>query len=158
MPSNSTGFVLDAIVSGSTEFHVPTDQTATVLPVHTATFCRTNFLSTSYRITGRDIPARSPESAAIKPRDTTGELDVWNAPLPPLLRAIYAHYAQINITWDELEHQNAGMKQCSDEQHRVQTSFVCSQQGVFQVPSSLTCDYFCLASFPKVFFVDVFAR
>lgn len=111
--------------------------------------------SASRRIAGSYIFAHHREATATEPRDTIGELEVCNALFLFDMQAPWARYAPINITWDQLEHQNGARKRSFDEQPYqldiksarlvnncfIQTIFIAYQQGVNQVPPSLSCDF-----------------
>lgn len=72
MLSNSIGSATDAKVSKIAKPHIIVKQPVPIPSIHTATYCNTNFLSSSRRMAGSDIPARIREDAVMKPQNTIG--------------------------------------------------------------------------------------
>lgn len=102
-PSSLTGSATNLNVYAIAESGILNDQLAPVPLIHTATSCRTNLLPLPRRISGSDIPMCHRGAAAMEPWDTLAEPVVPNAPLPPDLHAIWACYARIIVTGDQLK-------------------------------------------------------
>lgn len=100
------------------------------------------------------------------------EAGFYNAILLPNLYAAWTRYAPFNVARVLLKLQIAAKEQSSDGQlfsldiekvrlsnnRCVQTSFVVSEQSVFQVPSFVRCDHFGIESCLKVLLDDFLAR
>lgn len=108
----------------------------------------------------------------MNPQLPIGRPNVLNAPSPSVMYAAGAHYPRVNIRWNMLEEQISTKEQSSKEQSyrlhvkcgrnlnnlQVWSALVANQQDLSQVPSAVACDFFVVASYFKVRFVDALAQ
>lgn len=140
--------------------------------IHTVTSRRTNLLSSTFRITGSDIPIRCEKAAAMKLHFPIGDSDVQKISLPFDIHAALARFPSFNFTRDMLEIHAVIKKQSSskllfwlDIKHVriansgcVRSAIVPNQQGPFQVSTSVLCISFVVANSIKACIVHVLAR
>lgn len=147
-------------------------QLAPTPPVYTAASCFSFFLPTSCSFAGISIPARHSTVVFIMLQLRISMPSTQNTTFYSDTYAIWARYARMDITCDQLEPQSFAKVQfftkqlyCSDKErvhfgkiHCVQSSFVAVQQGVFWILVLLLCGYFGVEKVSNAYFVDAFAR